>query len=408
MSHNVSLKYYTNRTLLLILLVLFGFISSRALISIGTGLLALNLILSFKEHKWRFFNKENLGILIALLFFLVSALSIFFSPDYQIGLKQLYYRLPWLVIPLSIGAMTAPKTAFVHAILGFFVLIMTVSGMVVLINYLANYTYITAQIALAKNIPTPLNHIRYSLMVAFAGLVSIYFFVKNNTKLSPYDRIIFGLTSLFLFSLIHILSVRSGLLGCYLGLVYLIIYFAFHFKKWWLLPIFGILLIATPYIAYLSLPSLQNKVAYMRYDFEQIEKDNIGHNSDSRRWRSILMATELIKEQPILGSGLGQVENVSKKYYSEHNQNVEECNQKVPHNQFLYTTVEMGVVGLLALFILITLPFYYTGLIRKPLYTSLWIIVLASCLVENTFESQIGMSFYLLIGSLLLKQGKDE
>ncbi|MFT5071917.1 MAG: hypothetical protein ACI8V8_001888, partial [Chitinophagales bacterium] len=40
--------------------------------------------------------------------------------------------------------------------------------------------------------------------------------------------------------------------------------------------------------------------------------------------------------------------------------------------------------------------------------TSLWIIVLASCLVENTFESQIGMSFYLLIGSLLLKQGKDE
>ncbi|MFT5622029.1 MAG: hypothetical protein ACI9QR_002371, partial [Flavobacteriaceae bacterium] len=67
---------------------MFGFISSRALISIGTGLLALNLILSFKEHKWRFFNKENLGILIALLFFLVSALSIFFSPDYQIGLKQ--------------------------------------------------------------------------------------------------------------------------------------------------------------------------------------------------------------------------------------------------------------------------------------------------------------------------------
>lgn len=408
MSQYGSLTYYSGRTILLIFVILFGFISSRALISIGTGLLALNLILSSKEHEWRFVKKNNFVILSALLFFLIAALFVLIAPDLQLALKQVYHRLPWLVIPLSIAALNKPRASRIHLILSFFIFLITISGLVVLINYFSNYSYYTAQIAQAKNIPAPLNHIRYSLMVAFAGLASLYFFISGHTKLSPYDKKVFGFTSIFLFLLIHILSVRSGLLSYYFGVFFLIVFFTFRYRKYWILPLFGLALLAMPFIAYEILPSFKNKIDYMRYDIEQLGNGAIGHNSDGRRWRSILMAKELIKDKPILGSGIGQVENVSKAYYKQFHPSIEVHNQKVPHNQFLFTTVEMGVLGLLTLFSIMLIPLLFSPILDNPLYFLLWIIIFSSCLVENTFESQVGMTFYLLIASLLLKQGADE
>lgn len=408
MSQIGSLKSYTNRTILIIFAILFGLISSRALVSIGTLLLAFNLIISSKEHKWQFVKIGNFGILSGTIFFLTSLTFVLFSPDISHAFKQVYYRLPWLIIPLSIAAISKPKTINLNLVLAFFVGIISVSGMVVLVNYFSNYEYYTAQIALAKNIPTPLNHIRYSLMVAFAGLTSIYFTVKDKLYIAPNDRIFMGVASFFLFVLIHVLSVRSGLISYYLGLIFLIVYFAFYFRKFWVVPLFGLAIIAMPFIAYQAFPSFQNKVAYMKYDVEQIKAGNIGHNSDGRRWRSLKMAKVLITKKPLMGYGCGQAEKVSKKYYQENFPNVAEQNQKVPHNQFLFSALEMGVFGALAVFLVFFSPLIQKGVLRNPLYITLWIIILSSTLVENTFESQIGMSFFLVMGSLLLKHRKDE
>lgn len=408
MRHRFSLKYYSSRTILIILLIVFGFISSRALISIGTGLLAANLIFSSKEHQWDFFQRKNFPILAALLFFIVSLAFVAFTPDFQTGVKQLYHRLPWLIIPLSLAAIDKMETVWVHLVMSFLIFVIAISGVIVLINYFSNYEYYSVQIARAKNIPTPLNHIRYSLMVAFAGLASIYYAVRNPTKLSPYDQKVFIGTAIFLFVLIHILSVRSGLLCYYLGFIYLVLYFASTYKKWWVLPVFGIGILLMPLIAYHTLPSFKNKVFYMKYDIEQFSQGKIGHNSDGRRWRSLLMASDLIQNKPLFGYGLGAVENTSVQHYKENYPNVEDYNQKVPHMQFVFTMVEMGGIGLLFLIAAILIPVILIGFRVKPLYIVLWLIMISSCLVENTFESQLGMSQYLILGSLLLKQKNDE
>ncbi|MDC3209781.1 hypothetical protein OAT96_03475, partial [Chitinophagales bacterium] len=64
--------------------------------------------------------------------------------------------------------------------------------------------------------------------------------------------------------------------------------------------------------------------------------------------------------------------------------------------------------GTLAVFLVFCIPLIQKGVLRDPLYITLWIIILSSSLVENTFESQIGMSFFLVVGSLILKHIKDE
>ena len=408
MKEGFDLKEYSSRTLLIIVLILFGFIASKALVSIGTGALLLNLILSFREHNFKFVKKSNFIILSPILFFLGGLLLFLFSPDYAIALENTWIKLPWLISPLSVAAIPKITKTQIDLILSFLVFLFIVSGAVVLGNYLSNYSFYTEQIAVGKHIPTPLNHIRYSLMLAFAGIISLFYFIKNHSKLTKYDRVYFGFASIFLFLLLHILSVRSGLVCYYIALIYLMLYFTYSYKKWWLLPLVALFLVGMPYLAYHNIRSFKNKVDYMTYDLEQLNKENIGHNSDSRRWRSLEIGWQLVKEKPLFGHGIGQAETVTSTYYMAHFPEVEDFNRKIPHNQFLFTSLETGFLGLTFLLLALGISLVSTLVFKRPLYVSLSLIFLASCLVENTFESQVGMTFFLIVGSLLLKAPSND
>lgn len=408
MKASFSLSNYQSRTLLILGLIIFGFISSKALISVGTALLLVNLLFSFSEHKFQFVKKPNYLVLSPILFFVAGLFLFVFSPDYKLAAKNIWDKLPWLIIPLSIAGIKEVGKNHIILILTLLTFLLVVSGVVVLGNYYINYSFYTKQIMVGKSIPTPLNHIRYSLMAAFAGIVSVYFFIKNDTFLTKYDRGYFAFTSVFLFALLHILSVRSGLICYYAALFYLMTYFAYKYKKWWLLPLLLIVLIGMPFLAYQTIPSFKNKVMYMQYDLQQLGKSDIGHNSDSRRWQSLQIGWELIKQKPLLGHGLGQAENRTKAYYENYFPSVEEHNQKIPHNQFVFTTLELGILGFILLQLAIGIPILGTSIFKNPLYFSLAIIFLLSCFVENTFESQVGMTFYLIYGGLLLKQHPND
>jgi O-antigen ligase len=408
MSHNFSLKYYKGRTLVLLLILSFGFISSKALISIATGLLLVNLLTSYKEHKFNFVKKSNLAILSASLFFIAFFLLFPFAENYKNALYQIWLKLPWLIIPLSIAAIKEIETNYVDFLVAALIFLVTISGAVVLINYYTNYTYYTEQIAFAKHIPTPINHIRYSLMAAFSGIASLYYFIKNNTRVSKFDRIFFGISTIFLFALLHIISVRSGVVVYYAALIYLMVYFSIQYKKWWLIPLGLIFMATVPYLAYHNIKSFHNKIDYMMYDLEQMQKTDIGHNSDSRRMQSLQVGWALIKEKPLIGYGLGSIEQTTANYYETELAEVKEQNRKVPHNQFMFTSLEMGLFGLFFLLAAIAIPIVQSSLFRNPLYISFAIIFLLSCLVENTFESQLGTSIYLVFGSILLKRSENE
>jgi O-antigen ligase len=146
----------------------------------------------------------------------------------------------------------------------------------------------------------------------------------------------------------------------------------------------------------------------MMYDLEQMQKTDIGHNSDSRRMQSLKVGWALIKEKPLIGYGLGSIEQTTANYYETELPEVKEQNRKVPHNQFMFTSLEMGLFGLFFLLAAIAIPIVQSSLFRNPLYISFAIIFLLSCLVENTFESQLGTSIYLVFGSILLKRSENE
>lgn len=402
MSQIFSSETYNLRTSLLLLLIILGLIASRALISIATGLLLVNLLLdenriinlrSILSHKVWF---------VFLTIPLVILLYIPFAENTIIGLESLFRKLPFVAIPMAIAAMK-PDKKLVHTLLSLFILILVVSAIVVLFNYFVNLDFYTDAIRKGKSIPMPHNHIRFSLMISFACLLSFHFFYKKIQIQYTWEPIFYLVTALLLFVTSHILSVRSGLFTLYLGSFFYLFYLIINSKKYVAGIVIFAAVLSVPFIAYQTIPSFTNRIDYMKYDYQQMQKGIVGHNSDARRMRSYSVGWQVAKDNMPFGTGLGGLKPAIEASYETEYTNVAQENRKMPHNQFLWTFVELGIIGLVALALFLVTPLLYINWFDTPLFIVLFIIIGSSLLVEATFETQLGITIYCLFGSLILK-----
>ena len=116
------------------------------------------------------------------------------------------------------------------------------------------------------HIPTPRNHIRFSLLLAWTIMCGLYLFEqKFYFKFKAERWWVLGST-IFLFVLIHLLSVKSGLLVLYVGLGTWILRIVFVKRQLKLGLILLLLTVSLPFLAYQLIPSFKNKVNYTKYD----------------------------------------------------------------------------------------------------------------------------------------------
>ncbi len=146
------------------------------------------------------------------------------------------------------------------------------------------------------------------------------------------------------------------------------------------------------FIAFYFLPSLQNKFNYTLWQIGEWQRGKWLHYSDIERWVSILMGIEIIKHYPVLGSGMGDMYQITKETYLEclnHNE------PKLPHNQFIFTWAFTGLAGLFSLLGMIYYSVFQKKWYTEPFVMAIQIILLSSFLFEYTLGTQIGCSLYV-------------
>jgi len=157
-------------------------------------------------------------------------------------------------------------------------------------------------------------------------------------------------------------------------------------------------------IGYKTIPSLQNRMSFMRYDWNQWQSGNIDGNSDAMRMASIVSGYELWKQHFWLGVGSGDILEESKKMEASLFTNIKEDKSfKMPHNEFLWTACATGFYGLVIFFLGWLLPFYFFRNEINWLFIVLQLIFFVSFLVEYTLEEQIGGTFFVLFELLFFK-----
>ena len=342
--------------------------------------------------NWERFRSDKAYWIISIPFFLVLV-SALWSEDGGYTLERLRIKLPFLILPFAFASVPSLKKREVLTVFYFLLLVMTVACIYVGMNYLANFDEVNEMIGRGKPIPTPSNHIRFSLVLAFTILAGIALVWEKFIFQFSWERWLLPLSTIFLFIFIHILSVRSGLLVLYLAILVTSLRYAFLSKRYGLIAIVLAILVSLPLVAYRTMPSFRQKINYARWDVRQYLEGNGQDYSDSERFLSMEIGLEIGNAHPVLGVGAGDLkQTVNEVYYDRY----PELSPKMPHSQFVSMYAGTGLLGLGVFLFSFLFPLFYKRRYQSLIFLGFHTIIFFSFFMENTVENNFGVSFYLL------------
>jgi O-antigen ligase len=342
----------------------------------------------------RLYQQRALAVLSLLL--LVPAVSFFWSDDKAYWLRLVQTRLPFLVLPWAFANLPNLGERRWKSVLYLFVWFMVGMCIAVGINFLAHFDAIIEGLGRGNPIPVPRSHVRFSLILATAIVAGAWLWQQRFWIWRVWERKILAVAVVFLFVFQHILSVRSGLFSLYAALLFALIWYVVKSKKWLVgFAALG-LLVGSLWVASETMPSLKMRIAYMRYDWQRFSSENDGHlYSDASRWISLQSGWQLWKQNPILGTGAGDLLSETKRLTAEMFPNYAQ-EPRLPHNQFIFIMASTGLLGLVLSLVAFLWPIY-TGR-KNALFLAFQIMAFASFLIECTIENAIGVAWFLFYG----------
>ncbi|MFT6320445.1 MAG: O-antigen ligase [Granulosicoccus sp.] len=359
------------------------------------------------RSNWQNFISNKAYLVVTLFFFLILITGIY-SSDMNYWLERLRIKLPFLLLPFAFASMPQLKEKEYLSIFYFYLILLFGSSLLVGFDYWQNYEVITDNLGKGQTIPTPVNHIRYSLMMAFSVIGGVVLFFRNFYWKWVWEKwLILGMT-VFLFIFIHVLSVRSGILVLYASLLFLSLRFAFLQKKYLLGMTSVIVLLCIPTLAYQSIEGFKQKVDYTVWDWQQSYYNLPLRSSDASRLISFKVGLEICQKEKWLGVGAGDLRKEVHQIYDQRFPDI--TDKKMPHNQFISVCAGMGIIGLAIFILAFFFPLFYKKIKPDALFITLHLIIFASFFTENTIENSVGVGFYvffLLLGIHFLSKEKN-
>ncbi len=403
------LHFYPNIRWWACLLILVSLVFSRFLLSVGMIALTLTAVLhpdvKLTIKKWI----STPYLIVWALLVVVYLVSGIYSGDKATWIVVMQKKAPFLFLPLAFAA-GAPlqRKAFMQLLLAY-VLLLIGACSYALLNYALHYETITTNYIYGQVMPTPVDHIRFSLLIVIAIATCAYcafVYFKENQSLWAWLYVAGGV---YLFAFIHLLAVRSGLLALYLILLYTVLAIGIQQKKWkWSILLLSAMLVIG-WTCFTYVPSLRTKIKYMEYDwYSFFTGANVNGKSDGGRLLSMKIAKELIVEHPWLGVGAGDLETDMKAYYAVHYPEISPEHRMVPHNEFLYMWLACGIAGPLALLVVVGYLLFSYRLRRNWLYVAVLVVTISSLFTEPVLEIQIGTAIFVFFPLLFYQQMKPE
>ena len=395
----MSCKAQMRSTLLLALGLagmFIGMVFSPVILSLATIVAIAGLTLEGRRLDWQWYTPLR-GLVRDPLFwglvglYLVMFVSSWLTEDWGYLLERLRIKLPLLLLPVAWARVAFDRsggeqlaTGARRLLCGFVALV--VAG--VLLNYGLHFAEINAGMVRGQPLPVPRdNHVRFSLLVAISSVVGLHGAYRYR------DRWLLVMGS-FLFVALHLLAVRTGLITAYLGLTVVVVWAGTQDGKHKAVILSLLGLVALPTLAYLTVPTFRAKLQYTRYELlHRNPADDPAEYSDEGRLTSIRIGLAVWRRHPWWGVGYGNLQQVMDEQYARY---VPGTPGKRPHNQFVSALAAGGLVGGVITLGCFALLGWGGGRWRDPLYFALWTMLTASCLVENTLETSVGVTLFTL------------
>jgi hypothetical protein len=129
---------------------------------------------------------------------------------------------------------------------------------------------------------------------------------------------------------------------------------------------------------------------------------NPSDHSITQRAEYLKKGWHLLGNNPLAGTGTGDVKNEFKKQFRKENALLEDIYVYLPHNQYLTFLISFGISGFLLICCSILIPVYKTKTYKIFLFSIFLLIIMLSMLGEDCLETHPGVSFFSYFYSLFV------
>jgi O-antigen ligase len=340
----------------------------------------------------------------------MALLSGWITEDSHRWARDLRTKSPLLLLPVALLLLPPLAARWRRFFALSFIYAQAVWALLTLVGLALDYEAQLRRVAQNGNIDVPgsISHIYLGLLLAFAVLMSLYLWLHARQAWRRPQRSLLVAAALLCFITLHVLNSRTAQLSLYAGLFALLGRESWQRKAYRSGAAALLLLLATPVLAYVTLPSFRTRVAVTRWDYQQFEQGTgqLANNSLSIRLAGWRAAWETFLDHPWLGVGLEDLGQEMVQRYQAWGLDLPDPlppRLKIPHNQYLKYLGGVGLGGLAWLLLLLIYPWFHPYAPRSSLLLGFLAMMAVALLAENFLERQIGILFFCL-GYILLQK----
>lgn len=365
-------------------------------------LLAIVILVNFFRKKI-VFQWNKFSLLFALLY-LAYAIGVFWTQNMDQASKYLENKAVFLLFPFLFSFRKPAGFNIQIIFLGLIGATLTAFVISLYVAIPCYFEHFSVPFCFLKSHLSPKMHPTYMSVFALMSMVSAFMLMKNKSITQLTFRILIAILLIYTFLLLSLAGLLSILLLA-VSVFFLYLKKRFSFKVMLGFTIVGISLLVT---LVLTTPIIREDIRETirtteRY-FQSPEKfiQNLSESPSSSETRLVMwsITCEEIAKHPF-GVGTGNVDIYLGKNIRDKGNPTFAEKQYNPHNQFLQTQLEIGIVGLL-IFLAITIGgVIYSLKKRNVVLIILFSSLLLNALFESMLQLQPGIIFYLFFFLLM-------
>jgi O-antigen ligase len=335
-----------------------------------------------------------------LLFFIMVAISVCLSSNFDGGLRYLDPRLPLAYFPISIGLIKLRKEFKEKLLLSIAWLTSFIMLFCLCWAIYRSELFKRPEFLYNDSLTQILN--QQSIYISLLVNISIYIFGYSIIYRKSGHRAWMILSVLFLFAMSYLLASRNLMLVLYAFTIGFAVYYIFKRKKYLegAVVILGLLL--GIFMIFKFFPKTFNRyreLAYFHFDYQNLGKEshyNMEVTKDQWNGANFRMAAwrcgwELFLSSPIKGVDIGDKKDVLMDKYREKKFQFGLQTQKNVHNNYLDILYSMGIIGL-GLFVVgwLIIPLIYAKKDRDNLSILIILTFAFAWITEIYFDRSLG------------------
>lgn len=368
---------------------------SRAALSITMMLFVAATVVhkDFLQQLSAYF--KNPFLLGVSLLFSIPFASGLWSSDMDEWSDIVRIKLPLIFLPIAFaGSWQLQRRQWLWAAYVFIALLVS-AVLWSLLGYVQNMEAINEGYLRAKVITTPLqnDHVRYSWLVSVGALLCLL--LIESTKIL---KTLLAIALVLFVVYLHILAARTGLISLYIIFFGYAVWFMIKRKNKMLTISVIAVIILLPLLAWLVLPTFQNRVKYLVYDHSFIKNNTyLPGGNDGNRMLSYKAGWHILKTAPF-GVGAGDTFAAASEWYNDNVPNMQEVDKLYPASEWMLYGGAAGWPGIILLTISMLLPLFY----RPHNKSIFWLLLNATAAFSLMFDIGLEVQYGVFVYTFLV------